>query len=315
MAPLAFLLLFVVTAYLFLYRTRPTHAQGDASLDGLPLRSLDQALVPADGTGDDDEKSVLYAVVLVDANPTLDLPAILRTANARWGAAPAEALRGEDTPPLRRELVAPAGRIAFELIAPLRDHAPFADAVADGGSDGRSLAAHAAAVLVSVEADKASVAQAVALSQQVYALLDTCPQATAVFWSASHTLLAASQAKRALGADYEARFPVGLWVSARADRLDDGRVQGYTLGLSALGRTEFEALDAREGPKALRERLQGLAQYSLLSCRTIFNGDTTGVDGCERIRLQKVPSQTVHRGWVFQLRYQNASPQQPWESE
>ncbi|MEM9384319.1 MAG: DUF4261 domain-containing protein [Pseudomonadota bacterium] len=307
MAPLALLLLFAATAYMLLWRTRPPPPEAP-TLDSLPLRSLSEALGQAHGSEVDAAK--LYAVVLVDAYPTLDLEAIVAKVRGKWGTHATPTAVATEDPPLRRSVGVPSAQIAFELITPIDQHPVLGEAAARPAGN-----AHAAAVLVTLEADKRAVLQAVALSQFVFALLDTCPQARAVLWAPSRTLWSATQAKRVLATDYEQRFPVGLWVSARASTLDDGRVQGYTLGLTALGSTEFEALDAREGPQALADRLRSLAEYALLSCRTIFNGDTTGVDGCERIRLQKVPSQTVHRGWVFQLRYLKASPQQPWEND
>ncbi|MEO0425750.1 MAG: DUF4261 domain-containing protein [Pseudomonadota bacterium] len=306
MAPLALLLLFAVTAYMLLWRTRPPPPAGPG-LASLTLRNLDEAIEQAE---DEDEAGALYAVVLVEDYPRLDLDAIVAKVRSKWGTHAAPLPATAEDPPLRRAITTPTARIAFELISRIDEHPALIESDAH-----RVDNAHSAAVLVALEADQKAVLQAVVLSQCVFALLETCPQAKAVLWAPSRTLWPASQAKRALAADYEQRFPVGLWVSARASTLADGRVQGYTLGLTALGSTEFEALDAREGPNALADRLHSLAQYALLSCRTIFNGDTTGVDGCERIRLQKVPSQTVHRGWVFQLRYLSASPQQPWENE
>lgn len=307
MAPLALLLLFAATAYMLLWRTRPPPPPAP-SLSSLPLRSLKEAVGQADEG--EDEAATLHAVVLVEDYPSLDLNAIVATLRGKWGTHATPLAAAAQDPPLRRALTTPAARIAFELISRIDEDPAFTESDAH-----RVDSTHAAAVLVALEADKKAVLQAVVLSQCVYALLDTCPQAKAVLWAPSRTLWPAAHAKRALAADYEQDFPVGLWVAARAGTLADGRVQGYTLGLTALGSTEFEALDAREGPNALADRLHSLAEYALLSCRTVFNGDTTGVDGCERIRLQKVPSQTVHRGWVFQLRYLNASPAPPWENK
>ncbi len=128
----------------------------------------------------------------------------------------------------------------------------------------------------------------------------------------SERLIGRAALKSELNVNLGKNWPVEVWVSTHVGVNADGLSEGYTLGLAAMGGVEFEALGSPEVPRELELRLKGLARYTVFKIKTIYNGDTTGVDEIERIRLKKVVSETIHKGWVFRLLYEKTSDGKSW---
>ena len=140
----------------------------------------------------------------------------------------------------------------------------------------------------------------------------TCPEVLGAWWPTANKVIAPARLKR-LEKDDGSGLPYDCWVSVTTFRDEAGDVIGYTQGLEALDAVDFETRGAPESPEALAGRLQGLTVYSIESCSKLMNGDTTGVDAAERIRLDRKPSETVNKGWVFHLTYLRQSAQDPWD--
>ncbi|MEM8769038.1 MAG: DUF4261 domain-containing protein [Pseudomonadota bacterium] len=289
-------------------------AEAAPAFDPSELRSL-EALRDGLSQASGDEVPIL-AIVLFNGAPELSIERIGESLRKRWSYA-----LEHETPvsnaTLQRTLALNKTRVIFEPVADLgRDEGlrSAVDRLSRSGSANfeGAVAQGKTGLVVSAATELGALGRAVVLSQALLAVPETATNATAVYWDASRQLVSRREALKRLKVDYENELPLNLWVAARADQ-SDGTVSGFTRGLEALNTSEFEALDAPESPKELEARLLGLARYAVLSCRTIFNGDTTGVDEFERIKLVKAPSETVHKGWVFQLRYLKSSKQNPWQ--
>ncbi len=313
--PILILLLVLVVILLVVLSRRQGGGAAVAPLDlaQLELRDLDTAL----------ESSAVYAIAFVRGNPSLDLPRITAIMAKRWSVTSKMA---DSSIPLQRVLETSQGRITLELIKPLarvaNDATPsvstYASLVADNPVWPQAdalLADHSAAILLTASSELYGLQKAVALSQVSFALTQSCPQIVGLLWGEAQQIVSRKDVLKAFKLDFETALPLGVWVSARARRTDAGKTVGYTRGLAALGAVDFEALEAPENPQDLRNRLINLADYSIENSQQILNGDTTGVDCMERIRLQKAPSETVNKGWVFQLRYLSESDAQPWNKD
>lgn len=301
LGPLAVLL---VVAFLLRRSLRQPPSASPVDLATLALRDLDAALIDQK---DVDGEVHLWCLCLFDQNPQLDLDRVVACLRSDWklelGAMPGDypnqrLIRFGETQvslePLRVQ----------EGMAIRHGTVELAPATVPKGSIG--------GVLIRAQSGVGGVGAALGLSQVTRSFLRSCPQITAVYWMSSRVLLSRAQADASLRRITADHWPVSLWVRSHASTNDDGSTVGFTVGLAAMGGTEFEALNAPESPAELVRRLDSLAEYVVARFGMIYNGDTTGVDCMERIRLQKVPSQTVHRGWVFQMRYLRQSSASPW---
>ena len=253
----------------------------------------------------------ILALVFFDGAPDLSIERIRRELEKRWSY-PAELGEVSSTVPLQRTLLLAETQLLFEPVAELHADELLHRALADSGGAAATMGAGQIGLVVAAGTRLGALGRAVILSQALLAVLESSKAANAVFWDPSRALLPRRDAKKRLAVDYEHALPLELWVSVHTQEVD-GRVRGFTRGLASLDTSEFEAVDAPESPSELESRLLALARYAVLSCRTIFNGDTTGVDEFERIKLVKAPSETVHKGWVFQLHYLKPSRQNPWQ--
>ncbi len=282
--------------------------EAGATFDPGALRSLDDVRGELPQT--ENEEAPILAIVGFDGAPDLSIERIAENLRKRWSYA----LALEEYPgaaSLQRTLVLAKTRVSFEPVTGLDRDDLLQTALQRAGQRKSSVSATAAGatgLVVSTTTQLGALGRAVVLSQALLAVLETVKNASLIYWDPSQRLLSRRDALQRLQVDYENALPLDLWVSAHAER-SDGRVRGFTRGLGSLDTSEFEALDAPENPQELEARLMGLARYAVLSCRTLFNGDTTGVDEFERIKLVKAPSETVHKGWVFQLHYLKSSQQ------
>lgn len=174
-----------------------------------------------------------------------------------------------------------------------------------------ALHSHRNAVLITVETALGTQEKLTYLTHATAAFVKACPAAVgAVFCNTQ----AVSRENMVQYFDSkEEQLPIKFWVACQTFADEQGCINGYTVGLATLGGVEFEAVDSPENTTELRARLESLAEFSMVSGATIFNGDTTGVDAFERIKLNKRPSELGNKGWVFQLSYLRPSLFQPWQ--
>ena len=300
--PLFILFLTLIVIALILMPRRPEVPAVD--LSSLDLRPCADAI---DQVMDENDKGIgLWALGFFTDDPRLDIDRLVGYIKKRWED---EVVLVQGDLPLQR--VIQVGRITLTLepvnvaqdheiprqIQPAKQKAPM-------GARG--------AILVSARSQEGGVETSLGLSTGVLALLKTCRDIQEVYWMSSETLFNRRQLERQLNVSYKKSWPVTTWVSTTSRTNGQGRSDGYTVGLDAMGGTEFEALDSPEAPADLERRLAAVVHYVVANYGVIFNGDTMGVDCLERIRLKKRPSETVHKGWVFQLHYERPSGQSTW---
>ena len=297
------ILIAIAVAMVFGLRGRPNVQTTD--LAELKLRRLEDAV--NDAHTREKDQVVVWATGFLNSNPELDLEQIASFMARKWKI---DVMMGVGSSALQRVISFGEARIAFEPVLLPPDKGlpgqvrkfpkPVASKEAVGG------------VLVTATSTGGGAAGSLALSQAVLALVKTCRQVDTVYWMSSENQFSRAEIERKLGVNFRKRWPVDVWVSTESVQNGDDKSDGYTLGLAAMGGTEFEAIGAPESTSDLEERLASIACYVVAHFGVIYNGDTIGIDELERIRLKKVPSETVHKGWVFQLRYEAPSKQSPW---
>lgn len=120
----------------------------------------------------------------------------------------------------------------------------------------------------------------------------------------------AGQAGRAPGDFRGGRSP--LRVDFRIGRKGDRTGSGFTSGWAALGHMDFEAREAPEPPRALDDRLMGLAGYLIANGPVIRDGDTLGEDANAPIRIDDSKSSFGNADRIMRLEYETAAPKKPW---
>jgi hypothetical protein len=269
------------------------------------LRNLDEALC------NEGDKLLHVVVVLQDLNG-LSLKKVRKYMSKRWSNYKFE--KAEEKPGSRKLLRTSDAEFVFEVINYSSDNPTVLKASKNAyywKEVDSALQSHRNAVLITVDSQSDTQQKLTYLTHAVAAFVKTCPTAVgAIFCDVQgisrENILEYVSSKEDIS-------PIKLWVACRTFSDDQGRINGYTIGLARLGAVEFEAVDSPENTMELRSRLESLAVYSLVSGATIFNGDTTGVDVLERIKLNKRPSALGNKGWVFQLSYLHTSFLQPWQ--
>ena len=296
------LIAFGIVLILVLRRLRRPERQA-VNLNELDLRSAKDAI---HGFETHNTQYVLHwAIAHLDGPPHLDIKKIARFIEKKWRPERVDANVG--SAPFQRTVTFGESRIAFE---PVSISADFYQTYQGSKPKPGSIA-----VLTTALSSIGGAAGALVLSQAVLALVNTCRQVSDAYWMSSEQTLARDDLLRRLGVDFRefSQWPVNVWVATNAFKNDRGSTTGYTIGLGTMGGTDFEALDSPETPGELESRLAWLAHYVVAQFGLIYNGDTTGIDGFERIRLKKRPSETVHKGWVFQLHYERPSRDSGWK--
>ena len=160
---------------------------------------------------------------------------------------------------------------------------------------------HLSHLIVVASGDKPKLELAKSLTQAVAAILLACPAAIGVSWG-KHGLLVPQKvfirfATEILPHD----FPIQVWIDFRVGRTEDGASFGFTCGMDGFDLMEFEALNAKEPPVELRNRLWSLASYLLENGPVIMDGNTVGRDAREKIRVRYSPSSFGNEQQVMRL--------------
>ncbi len=293
---IAILLIVVIVAITLLLMNKRRDVE-PTDLSSLDLRDFKDAIAAPRKFSEG--QILAWSVCFLDSNPELDLVGITRFLKKKWGIA---SNTSSDDSSIQRVVTFGTVRLTFEPIL-MKSGSLLPDQIIPGGTT--CVPEHqVGCILVTASTPIGGAATSLALSQAVLALLATCRQVSGVYWMSSELLLERRVAERKLATNYkEMEWPVDVWISSHAFKDESGAVTGYTVGLAKIGGTDFEALNAKESPKSLEDRLDGIALYVVNHFGQIQNGDTIGVDEKEKIGLKKTPSETIHRGWVFQLQY------------
>jgi hypothetical protein len=163
---------------------------------------------------------------------------------------------------------------------------------------------HKSHTIVSVIGDLDPLEASTLLTRITAAVLGTAQRSLGVYWS-NATLLVPKK----LFVEFALEVlplgpPVDIWVDFRVGRLDDQWSAGFTTGLASLGHMEFEAPKSPEKPRELRERLQNLSRYAILSEERIQDHDTIGANESEHIEVVYADSKFGIKNRVMSLQYQ-----------
>ena len=306
----ALVLLGVVAVVVFvLVGFRSSPKADPVQLSHLDLRSLSNAA--AEISADQNEYPIIWAACFLKGDPQLDIASVHTFIEKKWS--PKGTTRYtvvEGSHPLQRRLDSEITQLTFEPMTMPGDE-PLPNRVG-GVTPPRMPEGEHFCVVVTAVSEMGGAGASLHLSQAVLALIDTCPQVDSIYWEGSNQLFSRNELLHRMKLDFEKQWPVSVWVASHAEVNDNGTTTGYTVGLSTMGGTEFEAIESPERPQALTDRFDSLATYVVFHFAQILNEDTTGIDELEKIKLKKRPSETVHKGWVFQLVYLTASSDSSW---
>jgi hypothetical protein len=150
------------------------------------------------------------------------------------------------------------------------------------------LADHRGHVTVSLASHESAVNQTKFLSLAATSLLLSCPQALGVYWPAGGLVTSAEMFEAFCLQMLPDSLPLYIWVDFQIEEHSAGKTFGHTTGLAQFGLMEIETVTSHEDPKALRERLFGLAVYLIDHGTVIKNGDI--IDEGEQGRIKVVYS-------------------------
>ena len=270
-------------------------------LSTLELRDVDEV---AD-LGVEEEFTCQSAIALLNGSPQLTMDGMVRLMKRRWP----EIRLSVESPdsPMQGRLAIGDSSVRFEPVS-VRPDSRILECT---GAPSAELPLHTGAILVTAHAESGALS-ALRLTQGVWALLKTCPQVTHVHWETSEQTFSRGELVKKFGGDMARVWPVDVWVSVHSREGEAGRSIGYTVGLGRMGGWDFEALESPETVADLERRLRNLAAYVVQDFAVLYNGESVGIDGFERIRLRRKVSETVHKGWVFQMTYERPSENSPW---
>ncbi|MCU0877404.1 MAG: DUF4261 domain-containing protein [Pirellulaceae bacterium] len=175
------------------------------------------------------------------------------------------------------------------------------------------LRPHRQHLIVTVMSDEPPLAQTKLLTQAVASIIATCPQTIGVYWG-NATLVISPPVFREFAVEMlPDGVPLPMWVDFRVGPGPDGKMNGFTHGMQALGLMEIETQNSPESAGGLRERLMSLCGYLLENGPVIKDGDTVGESAQERIRVVYSPSAFGNKERVMRLDYSGASTgRKPW---
>lgn len=238
----------------------------------------------------------MRAVALLRDEPNLDISRISTFMCDTWKLADLES--GPGTCPAERTLRFGEATIVIEPVDlspgeefPLQIR-PLGRARVPAGTTG--------GILITATSPGGGAIGSLALSQAALAIVNSCPQVASVYWMSSEAIFTTTDILRGVN-NLETAWPVDIWVSCHAFKNTSGSVDGYTLGLAAMGGTEFECLDAPVSERELRRTLAAITHFVIFDFGITCDPDSIGVD--PRITFEDAASQTIHRGSVVQLQY------------
>jgi hypothetical protein len=169
------------------------------------------------------------------------------------------------------------------------------------------MKAHKRHVIVTASGEGELIDQMKLLTQATVALLDSCEGAIGVYWSNASLVLPPQTFIESATENLPDGLPMAIWVNCIIQAKPDGGSAGFTRGLAAFEKMEFECPNCPEPPQELMGRLFGLAQYVLEQGAEIKNGDTIGQTAEEKIKVHYKPSSFGLEGKVMRLDYPDAA--------
>lgn len=305
---LLIIMVLAVAGFLYLLSSTDEISSSDIRVEDLNLRTVEQVIA--------DDKDRIYALVFLNGTKTLSIEQTHQFISKKWPAhnalSPIKALGSQ------KQFSSKKTSFSFELAKSYFDRQKLAQACKHDyywPNVGSEIQAHQLVIVVGVRTHGKSLSHCIALSQAVGAIISTTSQASGALWTLSDLMISRKFIKQHFTGQFEKTLPINLWIACHTYKDEQGRTVGYTQGLTWFNQVDFEAIDAPESPKALRSRLTGLINYSVLNCAKILNGDSVGEDKIENIKLQKRPSEIGNKGWVFQLSYIRPSQKNPWRHQ
>jgi uncharacterized protein DUF4261 len=233
----------------------------------------------------------LVAIIALKREVFPDLSAaveMLREAYPDEGS-PAEVTRGMDSAVFRWG----GGPVAIALKSEPIAEADLEEACAAAWwweQAAEQLAHHKAHLLVSLApSGEDPVTRHVRLSRVVAVLLAQC-EGAGVYWPGGGIVHEPQAfAEQAADLSRENLHP-GLWIDMHISPNDDESWSLYTVGLSALGRTEIEIPSTTHEPSDAYELCADVIRYLLASGEEIEDGGVISRDGEEQIEVRYGPS-------------------------
>jgi len=169
------------------------------------------------------------------------------------------------------------------------------------------LRSHWGHAIVSVFEECEPIERLRVLTAATAALVGTCSAVVGVYWCDSRVVMPPRMFREiAVGTSREG-FPLDIWLDLHIGKDAEGKIAGYTMGMTALGHMELETWSSIEPPGELRDRFLGLACYLLANGPVIRDGDTIGEDEKERIKVVYSDSRFGHKNRVMRLDYESAA--------
>lgn len=162
---------------------------------------------------------------------------------------------------------------------------------------------HKRHVIVTATGDGDAIERMKLLTQATTALMDACEGVIGVYWGTSSLVLPPKTFNEIACESLPDGIPLAIWVNCFIREKDDGTSAGFTRGMAAFDKMEFECANCPEPPQELLGRLFGLSQYVLEQGAVIKNGDTIGQTAEEKIRITYEKSEFGLDGKVMRLAY------------
>ena len=175
------------------------------------------------------------------------------------------------------------------------------------------MRSHKGHMIITVADDEVDALARIKLLTQITAsFVKVCDASVGVYYGDA-TLVISPELYREIAVEaLPDEIPLFIWVDFRVGPGDDGKMCGFTHGLTPFGVMEMETVNSPETPGDLRERLMDLAGYLIENGPVIEDGHTVGRDENERILVSHTDSAFGHEGQVMRLDYEPAKKKKGW---
>ncbi len=175
------------------------------------------------------------------------------------------------------------------------------------------LRPHKQHLIVTVMGEGSALERTKLLTQVIGSIAATCPQTVGIYWGNAALVISPPVFREFASGMLPDGLPLVIWIDFRVGPGPDGKMSGFTHGMTAFDLMEIETLNSPEQPGELRERLFGLCGYLLENGPVIKDGDTVGEDANEKIKVVYSPSAFGHEGQVMRLDYSTAKKKSWWK--
>jgi hypothetical protein len=247
--------------------------------------------------------SLMVAMVMLNEDQPLDMPAIQRFLAESWDDTP----RIEDIDSQNDVAIFQLGEqrmILAKMPAPI----PWSDL--EGPCETSLLwptattdiRPHRVHWIVTSTAESDAVSLARTTTKLCAAVCQTVSSAIGVYWGSASLVIPKGLFVEMAVKAMPVELPLYLWLDVRVGQDGEGTSE-FTMGMKAFGHMELEAIQVPEAPDDLHNRLFSMANYLIENGPVISDGDTIGSDENERTQVVYSDSQYGHAAQVMRLVY------------